>query len=670
MIPREALALSALARQLTPEATKEVLVRASDLRGSLLHATLPARRPDRPAPSATLWAPNARAVERSGDYETQLLSRAADGGFPNGPSRNGVLSQDGRVARTAAFESDASNIVAGDSNGPTDVFVVERTAGYSRTGRRGATGGRDRLPRDRRTRRTGARTGPPSRRPSSDGGRPQTAPRCVAFVSEASNLVRGDTNGRPDAFVYWLGSGAVQRVSVASDGSQANGSSYDVAVDGACTRVAFTADATNLAQTTGGGSAHPNYKAVKTGATPGGVRQVYARVLRAEKSRDRGLVGLTYLASASDSGVPGNRDSDGPSWSLRTSQVLAFTSTAGNLDARDRNGVEDVYVSAAQAVKRRFGKKGGKRPSLPWLDPRVRVISVNPASQRAGNGRSMQASASDQSCFVIFTTAASDVIPGDTGPTTDIARADIRGFLRSRGVLRFDPPGCRKVGEGGAPAGDRIRITKVARGNGPSNRAAERGRRRLRRFASAAADFSGVTGSDATATASSTRSCGRAAATSSVSSRRSPRATGSAASSRCPPTTRTRARSSTTSCSRPRPPSPTSRSSRGRDRSGSRAWAGRSQPPRATRRSTRSTCATSARRRSGAVRPGPQANGGRREGREGTPPRVVTRGRSPAFRTPPFPRRCRSARLPVTVAGRPVVARAISDAGREGPVTN
>ena len=70
--------------------------------------------------------------------------------------------------------------------------------------------------------------------------------------------------------MYWLGSGAVQRVSVASDGSQSNGSTYDVAVDGACTRVAFIADATNLAQTTSGGSAHPNYKGAKTGATPGG----------------------------------------------------------------------------------------------------------------------------------------------------------------------------------------------------------------------------------------------------------------------------------------------------------------------------------------------------------------------------------------------------------------
>jgi len=40
----------------------------------------------------------------------------------------------------------------------------------------------------------------PSTRPSLDGTS-RVAPHCVAFVSAASNLVRGDTNGKPDAFV-------------------------------------------------------------------------------------------------------------------------------------------------------------------------------------------------------------------------------------------------------------------------------------------------------------------------------------------------------------------------------------------------------------------------------------------------------------------------------------
>ena len=147
--------------------------------------------------SATLLGPNGARRRAPRRYETQLLSRAADGGFPNGPSRNGVLSQDGRVARTAAFESDASNIVAGDSNGLTDVFVVDRTAGYSSTGSPWRNGRTRIASRGIEGPANGRSYGPAiSGDSSSDGGRPQTAPRCVAFVSEASNLVRGDTNGR------------------------------------------------------------------------------------------------------------------------------------------------------------------------------------------------------------------------------------------------------------------------------------------------------------------------------------------------------------------------------------------------------------------------------------------------------------------------------------------
>ena len=46
--------------------------------------------------------------------------------------------------------------------------------------------------------------------------------RYVAFHSFASNLVTGDTNGRTDIFVRDRRTGITKRVSVASDGTQAN----------------------------------------------------------------------------------------------------------------------------------------------------------------------------------------------------------------------------------------------------------------------------------------------------------------------------------------------------------------------------------------------------------------------------------------------------------------
>jgi len=68
-------------------------------------------------------APAAHAFDPTKDRETHLLSRSIYGGFPNGPSRNGAFSQDGQGATLAAFESDGSDLVPGDSNGVTDVFV-------------------------------------------------------------------------------------------------------------------------------------------------------------------------------------------------------------------------------------------------------------------------------------------------------------------------------------------------------------------------------------------------------------------------------------------------------------------------------------------------------------------------------------------------------------------
>src|SRR5689334_221677 len=47
--------------------------------------------------------------------------------------------------------------------------------------------------------------------------------RFVAFLSEATNLVPGDTNGMADVFVRDLQAGTTERVNVATDGTQANG---------------------------------------------------------------------------------------------------------------------------------------------------------------------------------------------------------------------------------------------------------------------------------------------------------------------------------------------------------------------------------------------------------------------------------------------------------------
>src|SRR5262245_15217663 len=54
--------------------------------------------------------------------------------------------------------------------------------------------------------------------------------RYVAFSSEASNLITGDTNGFSDIFVRDLVAGKTTRVGVADNGSQGNNGSFQPSI--------------------------------------------------------------------------------------------------------------------------------------------------------------------------------------------------------------------------------------------------------------------------------------------------------------------------------------------------------------------------------------------------------------------------------------------------------
>src|SRR5207237_6168551 len=70
--------------------------------------------------------------------------------------------------------------------------------------------------------------------------------RFVAFVSSATNLVPGDTNGGQDVFVHDRRTGTTERVSVDSAGTESNGSSERPAISADGRVVAFWSSATNL----------------------------------------------------------------------------------------------------------------------------------------------------------------------------------------------------------------------------------------------------------------------------------------------------------------------------------------------------------------------------------------------------------------------------------------
>ena len=153
------------------------------------------------------------------DRRTGETTRASVDGAGN---QGNSLSQFPRISaggRFVAFESLASNLVDGDTNEALDVFVHDRQT--RRTTRVSLSGG-------------GAEGNSASGVPCLSGGG-----RFVAFESLASNLVDGDSNESTDVFVHDRQTGETTRVSVGSRGRQANGGSAGSSVDGRGRYVAF-----------------------------------------------------------------------------------------------------------------------------------------------------------------------------------------------------------------------------------------------------------------------------------------------------------------------------------------------------------------------------------------------------------------------------------------------
>ena len=155
--------------------------------------------------------------------ETIRVSVASDGTPGNGDSQNPVISANGRFV---AFESNASNLVAGDMNNAVDIFVHDlQTGETSRVSL--ATNGAE---------GNSYSTSPDI---SADG-------RFITFRSDATNLVNNDTNLQKDIFVRDRQNNTTIRVSVAASGAESDGDSANPAISANGQFVAFDSQATNL----------------------------------------------------------------------------------------------------------------------------------------------------------------------------------------------------------------------------------------------------------------------------------------------------------------------------------------------------------------------------------------------------------------------------------------
>lgn len=256
--------------------------------------------------------------------------------------------------RFVAFDS-AYALVWGDSNGATDVYMEDRGTGLIRRVSVASNGGEGSFSSDspvvsadgryvafiahgdfgsgatadvvyRRDMLTGVTVqvsvpltgleptgGVLSLSMSGDG-------RFVGYCSSADNLVSGDTNGAPDAFLTDMQSGTTERVDVAPDGSQAAGigcSPDPIAISADGNVVAFTAEATNLAP----------------GVAPN-VDHAYVR--------DRAAA-TTVEVDVKPDGTPGDAASAVGGMSA-DGNLVSFNSSADGLVPADTNGRADGFV--------------------------------------------------------------------------------------------------------------------------------------------------------------------------------------------------------------------------------------------------------------------------------------------------------------------------------------
>ena len=206
-----------------------------------------------------------------------------------------VISGSGRFA---AFASNATNLVPGDTNGHWDVFVRDRELGTTE-------------------RVSVSSTGEQGNEDSNSGISITPDGRFVAFSSSASSLVPGDTNGETDIFVRDRLLATTERASVTTAGEQADDYSHSPTISADGRFVAFGCWARNF----------PGPGLFYSG-------QVYVR--------DR-LLGTTEAVSVSFDGWPPSSDSGGPSISA-DGRFVAFLSGASNLVLADTNHAPDVFV--------------------------------------------------------------------------------------------------------------------------------------------------------------------------------------------------------------------------------------------------------------------------------------------------------------------------------------
>ena len=299
--------------------------------------------------------------------EVVLASSSSVGAQGNGFSSGCDISADGRYV---LFASDAGNLVPGGSFMSGDLFRKDLATGETMLVSSSSAGA------------SGNGFGLGSARLSADG-------RYAVFSDSSSNLAAGDTNGSYDIFRKDLATGETVVVSAAGNGTLGNGNSFAPSISADGRYVLFESGASNL-----------------VAGDTNNAEDVFRKDLATGE--------ITLVSAAVGGSAPGNGNSLAPSISA-DGRYAAFASAAGNLVAGDANSAQDIFLNDL----------GGG--STPPATPPVHIVAGTSGADRlsgtAGDDTINAFGGND----TILASAGADAIDGSSGFDTVVFGIGFRG---------------------------------------------------------------------------------------------------------------------------------------------------------------------------------------------------------------------------------------------------
>lgn len=345
-----------------------------------------------------------------GKRTTLIVTPPPDSGKPaaDGASDNSFFSQDSRVVKYMGFESTATDLAAGDTNGKKDVFLLERTQGEGSVGGNLSIG-------------SVSSAGQPGNGDSSNGALDGEGTHCLVFQSTSTNLDPKDTSPDSDIFLRDLNTKQTSGIS-------AKGNATDPSIDGKCKFVTYAAGGKIFVYDIKDKKTAPIARGTNPDETTNGKGvayerggQIYFQAYQKLFNKGNPTVKKTakeVLVSKGQSGA-GNGASKNPSTDSN-GYYVAFESTATNLCQAckgvtgDANGpISDVFRATISA----------KAPTKDQME----MVSFSAGGGEQGNGPSNNPDMSGAGENVVFDSEATNLKESATilvadanGPVRDI----------------------------------------------------------------------------------------------------------------------------------------------------------------------------------------------------------------------------------------------------------